>query len=343
MPEIANDRILIGDHARRLFDAGQALARARQAAARWPGTDRAVLNEFTAMGWPSLLLAEDDGGMGGGITDFVALIESLGDLVLPEPVGPILATVPLLAACRSRAASDLLKAALGGEITVLAAVETERPVQVDATHLVFDAHWADVLVFALDDPDGFSLRAVAVTELGDRYSLVRSVDGGSLGFARLDASVGDELAAGAAAREAFMRCRHLQWLAAAASLLGLARKSLADAIDYVKLRRQFGVAVGSFQALQHRAATLHVACQSARALLYEAARTVGTANEELACAAAKVKAAETAMAVVKESVQFHGAIGFSDEADIALYFRRAVTLTAAYGAGETCYRSCFSL
>jgi alkylation response protein AidB-like acyl-CoA dehydrogenase len=113
-------------------------------------------------------------------------------------------------------------------------------------------------------------------------------------------------------------------------------------IDYLKLRRQFGVPIGSFQALQHRAASLHVMCQSTRALIYDAARTLGTATEDLACASAKAKASEAAIEVVKESMQMHGAIGFSAESDIALFFRRAVALAASHGSPDVCRADAFA-
>lgn len=85
-------------------------------------------------------------------------------------------------------------------------------------------------------------------------------------------------------------------------------------------------------------ASAHVAWMGSRALVFEAALTLNTGGERNACAMAKARASSTAVAVLKECVQMHGAIGFSDEYDLALYFRRASTLAASYGTGPVCRR-----
>ena len=343
MPQITDDQRLMRDNARRMFAGADGLARTRRAAENWPHVDKAVWREFAAMGWLSLLLPEAKEGMGGSASDFVVLMEGLGDLLPPEPVGPALTTAPLLAACATQLAEDLLGALLRGDRIVLAATESPPPLLEAATHLIPSANWADVLIFGVDDGGEFTLRALELGQAGNALSILRTVDGSAIGAASLDAAPGHLLAKGQAIRDAFARCRNLQRLGAAAGLLGIAFETLQKTVDYLKLRRQFGVAIGSFQVLQHRAASLHVACHATRAVVHEAARAIGTTTEDLACAVAKAKAADTAMKVAKESVQLHGAIGFSDESDVAMFFRRAVTLAACYGSAEACYREAFTL
>jgi hypothetical protein len=108
-------------------------------------------------------------------------------------------------------------------------------------------------------------------------------------------------------------------------------------LDYLKTRKQFGRAIGSFQALQHRAATLHVAVASSGAFLFEAAIGIEGSHRSRACAAARARAPDCALTVVKEAVQFHGMIGFAEEFDLGLYFRRAVALSTWYG-NAACWR-----
>lgn len=116
------------------------------------------------------------------------------------------------------------------------------------------------------------------------------------------------------------------WLGDAAYLCGLMDGALRLALDYLRLRRQFGVPIGSFQALQHRAADFHVDVTATRALVREAARAFGTSRGAWAAAAAVQRAGAAALRVSQEVVQFHGAIGFADEHDAGLYLRRAMTI-----------------
>jgi alkylation response protein AidB-like acyl-CoA dehydrogenase len=112
-------------------------------------------------------------------------------------------------------------------------------------------------------------------------------------------------------------------------LAGLAARALELTAEYLKTREQFGVPIGSFQALQHRAASMHVEVASARALVREAARAIGHPGQTRAAAAAKAYASDAALKVTREAIQLHGAIGFTDEHDIGLFHRRAMALVAA--------------
>ncbi len=106
--------------------------------------------------------------------------------------------------------------------------------------------------------------------------------------------------------------------------------ALKLALDYLRLRHQFGVAIGSFQALQHRAASCHVDAQATQALVGEAASALGGPRGAWAAAASLHRAAAAALRITQEVVQFHGAIGFADEHDAGLYLRRAMALSARH-------------
>jgi alkylation response protein AidB-like acyl-CoA dehydrogenase len=112
-------------------------------------------------------------------------------------------------------------------------------------------------------------------------------------------------------------------------------------LDYLRTRVQFGKPIGAFQALQHRAVDLHIHGELASAVLEEALAVLdrGPAAPARAAAASRVKArcAEAATRITREAIQFHGAIGFTDEFDAGLYLKRALVLTAWLG-GATWHR-----
>ncbi len=191
-----------------------------------------------------------------------------------------------------------------------------------------------VLLVAKDSGKRFCIRAVASDGPGVRVTAAPCVDGSTLSTVDIDQAAWDAaptLADGQTARKAFDAARDMQLLALAAALVGVMDEALQQSLEYMKVRQQFGNAIGSFQALQHRAATCHVQVQAARALVYEACKADTPAARALACAAAKGRASASALAVTKECVQFHGAIGFADEHNIGLYFRKAMVLAARMG------------
>jgi alkylation response protein AidB-like acyl-CoA dehydrogenase len=115
-------------------------------------------------------------------------------------------------------------------------------------------------------------------------------------------------------------------------MVGLMHEALQITLGYMALRKQFGQPIGAFQALQHRAASCYVSMVSTRATVHEACRSLAQpALLHRAAAIAKAAVSDAALHVTKECVQFHGAIGFTDEHDIGLFLRRAMTLAARQG------------
>ena len=139
------------------------------------------------------------------------------------------------------------------------------------------------------------------------------------------------LLAGAPASAAFEALADALCIGRAAQLVGLMSAALDLTVEYLKTREQFGRPIGSFQALQHRAATAYVDITASRSLLYEACRAFGTAKQGRAAAAAGARACGAALRVTQECVQLHGAIGFADEYDLGLFLRRAMALVGAAG------------
>ena len=116
------------------------------------------------------------------------------------------------------------------------------------------------------------------------------------------------------------------------ALVGVSGMALDMTLDHIKLRQQFGKALGSFQALQHRAADCFVDIELNRSLVYRvsASYDAGVAHPAMA-AAVKARTSRVALSVTRNALQLHGAIGYTDEHDIGLYYKRAITLSALYG------------
>ena len=128
--------------------------------------------------------------------------------------------------------------------------------------------------------------------------------------------------------------RHLS-LALASDAIGGSHAVIDLTVAYLKERQQFGKVIGTFQALQHRSASLYVIIKCSHALLYEACQA-SAARRAIAALSAKSYAAETALTTVKECVALHGAMGYTAEHNMSLYFRRAMALAVAGGDAVTC-------
>jgi acyl-CoA dehydrogenase len=121
--------------------------------------------------------------------------------------------------------------------------------------------------------------------------------------------------------------------AVAAESVGLGDEAFERTVDYLKTRRQFGKAIGEFQALQHRAAHLFTELELAKAAVIQALQTLD-ANPEgagLIAAVAKAKAGQVATLAVQEAVQLHGGVGMTDELDVGLFMKRARVAQELYG------------
>jgi alkylation response protein AidB-like acyl-CoA dehydrogenase len=255
--------------------------------------------------WPRLgelgvlgvLAPEADGGFGGDVLDLVLLLEETGRAALPEPVVEHAAVaMPLLDGTRAAAAAT-------GEITITVA---------PPGGLVAYADIAD-LVLAGDDfvePGTLSMR---------RHE---SVDGSRRLFAidRPPAwTIGD----------AFDRAA----LGVAAQLIGLADHMLTMTVEYAKERHQFGVPIGSFQAVKHHLANVALGLEFARPLVYRAAWSIarGDGNRSVHVSMAKARASEAAILAGRVALQVHGAIGYTTEYDLHLWMKRAWALAASWG------------
>ncbi|MXP65221.1 acyl-CoA dehydrogenase [Roseomonas sp. M0104] len=300
-----------------------------------PGYDTAIWQAMGEQGWIGLRVPEAHGGIGLGMAEACALAEELGQALAPEPLVAGALSARLLAAAGD---DSLLPALLQGRSLVLTAWQEapdslEAPGTPGAPRLFLpQAAGAETLLVPV--AEGGALALYAVPAAGQALHLQRTQDGGNLGTLvpdlagarRLHGDVGAALAV--ALEEAA--------LVTAASLLGLMERAFAMTLDYLRTRQQFGKPLGSFQALQHRAADLRIQIALSRASVEGAARGLdaGAAPDRASAAVsrAKARAAEAAMLITREAVQMHGAIGYTDEHDIGLFLRKAMVLANAYGS-----------
>ena len=297
-----------------------------------PGFDRTVWREMCDMGWAALRLPEAQGGSGLGVQEYCALAEELGRGLVPEP---LVSAITAAAVLRGEALAD----AIAGRKVILPAWQ-ERAGTLDAGgettvgggrangRKVFIAQAAGADAFVVAGREGLAL--VARDAPGVSLAIERTQDGGNFGTLTLDNAPCTPLAGdlAAALEEAA--------LATAAYLLGVMDRAFAITLDYMKTRQQFGRPIGSFQALQHRAADLKIQVALTRASVEAAAATLDAsqhpATRQAAVSRAKARASDAAMLVTRQAIQLHGGIGYTDEADIGLFLRKAMVLANLHGS-----------
>jgi alkylation response protein AidB-like acyl-CoA dehydrogenase len=333
---MSGDDSMIADSARAFLSRIGGVSRARKLRDSGKAFDAGAWNEMAQLGWFGLLVPEEADGFGLGGHELVELMEALGAQLAGEPVAESIAASVLLASAEG--SSSLLGEVIAGSAIVVPVPGTNfkladgrirgvsRPVVnlAEATHALIEVAG-----------DSREIHVVPLKNAGVELHTQATVDGRTVSELRLDLLL--ETANRIKVQDASVALEKVQAvtrLAMAAYLAGLADAAFAMALEYLKTRKQFGVAIGSFQALQHRAATVYVRIASVRALISECARTFGAERFDGAAAAAASAASEMALHVTKECIQFHGAIGFADEHDIGLYLRRAMSTIA--GVGDDC-------
>jgi alkylation response protein AidB-like acyl-CoA dehydrogenase len=350
MPCLAENERHIVQSVTDFLDGAGGLARARKLQAGTLSFDQQAWEKMASLGWFGAAVPESQGGLGLQPREIIAMLEAAGTRLLPEPWVPVIAASAALARIGGSEADVLTANLIEGKTLCFPVPSGEsgaEPASDGAgrfsgiTAYVSDAHAAQVFLVGCASGERFGVFAVAANTPGLAIERMETVDGGSvlrLAFDKVRRTDLTLLSEGPEALPAMHDARDWMRLGYAALLVGLMDEALRMSVAYLKERRQFGVPIGSFQALQHRAASLYVRVNAARAMLYEACQVMGTARQALGAAAAKANASEVALHVVKESVQFHGAMGYSDEHNISLYFRRAVVLAAAGGNAMECRR-----
>lgn len=322
----------IADSAFEFADGSGGLARVRKMRDNWPSHDAAIWAQMAELGWLGICVPEEQGGLGLGAGDMCVLLESVGKLLVPEPLVSSIAAAGLLADCDTNTARSAVEELVAGQ-KVCVPVHAVGGFPLKLSH-VPDCHAQPVLLVCHGEGEQTELRMVATDAAGVMMRMAECVDGGSLSDITIDAAAWENatlVARGVGVQVASEKAADLMLFGHSAYLIGLMDAALQMALSYMTIRQQFGVPIGTFQALQHRAASCHVDILASRALLYEACRAVPTSKRGMAASAVKARVSAAALRVTKECVQFHGAIGFADEHDIGLYLRKAMAIAARMG------------
>lgn len=327
---------LVRDSARGLLPRDGDRRRIRALRFTRPGYDPAVWRAMGELGWIGLRLPEDEGGSGLGMAEFCALAEELGAALAPEPLVYGALSAALLAGAGR---PDLLGGLLAGERLILTAwQETAGRLDVPGTQGAprpFLPAAAGADCFLIPVAAGGYLALHLQGSEAARLELADTQDGGH--FGTLHPTPGEVLVADLGGRlgDALDEAT----LATAAQLLGVMDRAFGVTLDYLRTRQQFGRPIGSFQTLKHRAVDLQIQIALTRTSIEAAAATLDTpgtpqGQRRAAVSRAKARASEAAMLVTRQGVQLHGGIGYTDEADIGLYLRKAMVLAGQFGSAE---------
>jgi alkylation response protein AidB-like acyl-CoA dehydrogenase len=316
---------------------------------------RAVWAEAAELGWASILVPEELGGAGMGMVEIGLILEECGRTLAPTP----LVATSVLGAGALVAAADPLRAAVldavGAGQRLLALALEERPRfapgaigttarrdgggwRLDGDKVnVIDGGAADQLIVAADDGSGIALFLVDAGAPGLTVTRLVRVDSRSAANLSLrGVVVGEDRRLVAATQAGPLLDRLLDRATAAlcAEMLGGIQEAFDQTIAYLKVRKQFGVPIGSFQALKHRAALLFCEVELTRSVVRAAlaALDAGRPDAPALVSAAKAKASDAYVLVANEAVQMHGGIGVTDELDIGFYLKRARVSEMTFGS-----------
>jgi alkylation response protein AidB-like acyl-CoA dehydrogenase len=321
--------------------AGAKVARASRG--QESGFAPARLRQAGELGWLGILVPGSNGGLGLGLTELALVLEQAGRGLVCEPIG-------FAAICAAALGPHPManRAAAGEALVVPALQETGFPddplsprTQAIAQDGAVCLNGQKSFVCA-DGANGFLVSAVARTgpvlchvarnAVGCTLETMRTVDGRKLATVNLADAPADLVSPTSSSSNAVEALYNLALFATACELLGVMEKAQEITVDYLRMRKQFGKLIGSFQALQHQAVNMHIRVVATRSLVFQiAANSDPLAIESAMASAVKAKASEDAIAVTEACIQLHGAIGFTDEHDIGLYLKRAMLLSSLFG------------
>jgi alkylation response protein AidB-like acyl-CoA dehydrogenase len=316
--------------------------------------DKAAWKEMAELGFAGVLIPEEFGGSGFGYVGLGQVLEAQGRTIASSPLlsTALIGASALLLAGSEKQKSEYLPKIASGDLIVALAVD-EGPHH-DPSHLALTAKKsgngyslsgdkryvvnggeADLLIVAARTDKGLTLFLVPGNAKGVTRTTLKTLDAHSaanIAFANTEAdAVLGSLDEGAGVLDSILdRAR----IGLAAEMLGASEAAFEMTSGYLKVRKQFGQLIGSFQALQHRAAIMFTELELTRSCVAAALEALDrNANNisELA-SLAKARAGETLHLVSNETVQMHGGIGMTDAHDSGLYMKRARVLEALYGS-----------
>jgi alkylation response protein AidB-like acyl-CoA dehydrogenase len=325
------------------------------------GFSRELWEDFAEMGFSGLLIPEQFGGSGLGSVEAGIVMEEIGRTLMPSP---FLATSVLAASALARGGSQAQKSqhlpriADGSLLAALAIDEgaKHRPLQTNMQAVrsgngfklngdksfVVDGHTADLLIVAArtagsaGEKNGVTLFLVDPKTKGiatERTIMVDAHNAARIIFDNVEVNADSVLGEVDQGFQLLDGVLNIGRGAVASEMVGLSEEVFGRTVAYLKERKQFGKAIGEFQALQHRAAQLYIEIEITRAAVLKALQALDAdpAKAAGAVAVAKARAGTTATLAVQEGVQMHGGMGMTDQFDIGFFMKRARVCQELFG------------
>jgi alkylation response protein AidB-like acyl-CoA dehydrogenase len=332
-------------------DGGRLLRNKRERAG---DLDKTIWSAMAQAGWTSLLLPEDLGGAGLGMREQAILSEALGRALIAEPLAStaVLSSALVAAAPDSQERRRLVEGIAGGQLIVTPAWQDKAGMVASATReadgfvlngakpFVDAARSATDFLVAAMSVDASVLLSVPADTPGVLIADRPGIDGAAVAtvsfvecFVPSNRVLKNGDGCEALLEQALLQAR----LALAAELAGIASSALERTIAYTRDRVQFGKPIASFQSIQHRLVDMWMDAELACAAVANAVAALEADDGQavwLAVLAAKARAGDAAFSICRRAVHLHGAMGFTDECDIGLYLKRAISLNASLGQPE---------
>jgi alkylation response protein AidB-like acyl-CoA dehydrogenase len=315
--------------------------------------DAALWLKMAEQGWMGIVFPEEYGGFGMGMVEMAATLEEMGRALLP---GPFFSTVLLAGTVLEAAGNESQKQKYLGAIcrgeakATLAMLEESASWSPDAVKMkasgmsltgrklfVPDAAVADFLVVVARVDGELALCLVPPNASGVHITNLPAMDGTrklyEVAFDSVAIRREDLLAVGDRARAALDRSLDVATVGLVAEMTGGMQRLLDVTVEYAKTRKQFGRAIGEFQAVQHQCADMLLYTESSRSAAYYAAWAIheNIPEARLAVSVAKTYASDAYREVGNRAIQVHGGMGFTWENDAHLYYRRAKASELALG------------
>ena len=365
--DYSEEQQLVADSVRRFVAQDYGFEARRKIVASADGWGREVWAKLAEIGLLGLPFPAEQGGFGGRAVDLMSVMEAMGDALLVEPY---LSTVALAGRLVARTGDE---AQLGATIPaivegrqVLAFAHTEDGARYDLAHVatrakrggdgyvldgvkrvVLHAPCADRLVVSArtsgadTDESGISLFLVDAKAPGVSMSAYRTLDelrAADVTFASVKVGPGALLGAEGSALPAIEEAADYATALICAEAVGALKFACDTTLEYLKTRRQFGMPIGSFQALQHRMVDMVISYEQARSMASLACARVDTEPDarerKRIVSAAKIKVADACRHVSQESVQLHGGMGMSEELKVSHTFRRLTMIARQLGDAD---------
>ena len=328
------------------------------------GYDESLWMEMVNLGWSGILIPEEYGGFDFGMVGMGSILEETGKTLTPSPLfstGVLGASLLTLGGNDSQKQTYLPQIVDGTLTTALALEESNRhsPYSIDTQakkngdqfiisgckNFVIDGHSSNLLIVAartegsVNDESGITLFLVNSDSQGveiTKTSMVDSRNAANIKFSDVTVSsdniLGEENNGASLLEVVLDRAQ----IAISAEMLGNASQAFNLTLEYLKERKQFGAVIGTFQALQHRAAEMYSELELTKSSVIAACNAVDENSNDLRRMAslAKFKSGETNHLITNEAVQMHGGVGVTDEYDVGLFMKRARVTEQIFGNSE---------